>query len=230
MVSLNNVSKREALLEATITELASVGSDAVELGLICRGLDISPSLVNHYFGSRSLLLIEAAMIGYERYVNQQVDVVWRAGDDPTEQFRAWLEAQIEWTIRNPGIASVMNFPALHLPEGESLSLEARLRLERAATRNLITLASILDRVQRGTRGRDELAREAVAINPGLASATAYVGWLAYGHSLWRAGRHAPTSDLPEVRMYEEAVFAGLPRLALQIATELSDAPKGRSAP
>jgi AcrR family transcriptional regulator len=212
---------RDALLEATIVELAKVGSDAVEIGLICRTLNISPSLVNHYFGSRSLLIIEAAMVGYERYVDQQVEVVRAAGDDPVVQFRAWLEAQVDWTMRNPGIASVMNFPSLHLPEGESLGVEARLRLEGAATRNLITLASVLDRAQRGARGNEELTREAVAKNLGLASATAYVGWLAYGHSLWRAGRHAPTSDLPEVRRFEEAVFAALPKVALQIASTLS---------
>jgi len=165
------------------------------------------------------------MTAYERYVEGQVLVVEQAGDNPEEQFQVWLEAQVEWTIRNPGIASVMNFPSLHLPEGMALEVASRIRLERAAARNLITLASILDRVQRGILGRGDITREDVGKNLGLASATAYVGWLAYGHSLWRAGRHAPTSDLPEVRMFEAAVFAALPRVAFMLANGLKGSPE-----
>lgn len=220
-MNLENPNTREVLLEATIEKLSKVGSDGVELGLICRSLNISPSLVNHYFGNRSQLLLEAAMVGYERYVERQVQVVKDAGADPEIQFMAWLDAQVEWTLRNPGIASVMNFPALHLPEGETLKLEARLRLESAASQNLVTLASIIDRMQRGTSGSEVLEREDVAKNLGLASATAYVGWLAYGHSLWRAGRHAPTADIPEVRLFESAVFAALPRVASLLAKGLA---------
>lgn len=214
------ISRRDELLEATIFELAKVGSDSVELGQICRSLNISPGLVNHYFGSRASLILEAAMTAYERYVESQVRVVELAGDNPEEQFQAWLQAQVEWTMRNPGIASVMNFPSLHLPEGITLEVDSRLRLERAAARNLLTLASILDRVQRGILGRGDITRESVSMNLGLASATAYVGWLTYGHSLWRAGRHAPTSDMPEVRMFEAAVFAALPKVALMLANGL----------
>lgn len=213
--------KRQLLLEATIGELARVGSDAIELGKICQRLGFSPGLVNHYFGSRSVLLLEAGMVGYERYVDAQFDAVNASGETPEEQFKAWFDAQVEWTVRNPGIASMMNFPSLHLPEGQSLSPESRLRLERAASRNLITLASILDRAQRGTKGRDMLSRESVASNLGLASATAYVGWMVYGHALWRAGRHAPTADIPEVRAFETLVFQALPDVAIRLAKNLA---------
>lgn len=228
MTNPRSPTSRAALLEATISELAKVGSDAVELGVVCRSIGMSPSLVNHYFGSRAALLLEAAITGYERYVERQVSVVTEAGDEPEKQLAAWISAQVEWTGRNPGIASVMNFPALHLPEGEALSLESRRRLERAAEQNLLTLASVLHRAQQGSRGRETIARDTVTKDPGLASATAYVGWLVYGHALWRAGRHAPTADIPEVRAYEALVFGGLPKVALGLAINLTTVPRERS--
>lgn len=221
METQKGLNTRQLLLEATMDELARRGSDEIEIGLICRSLNVSPGLVNHYFGDRSGLLLDAAMTSYEQYVEGQVKAVQLAGDDPELQLKAWISSQVEWTIAHPGIASVMNFPQLHLPEGKTLSVDDRLRLESAAARNLITLASVLDRIQRGTIGREVLAREAITSNFPLASATAYVGWLVYGHALWRAGQHAPTADIPEVRDFEAAVFSAFPRVAINIVKGLA---------
>lgn len=221
MTARQESSSRDQILEAVISELAARGSDLVEIGVICRNLKLSPSLVNHFFGDRSRLLLEAATIGYERYVERQVEAVREAGDNALEQLSAWINAQVQWTIANPGIASMMNFPNLHLPYGEPLGLPLRTRLEESARKNLVVLASILDRIQRDVRGQELLTAQQVASNPGLSAATAYVGWLVYGHSLWRSGQHAPTRDIPEVRVQEEAVFAGIPRIAAQIARALA---------
>ena len=221
MTTIGELGRRDAILTATAEKLAKVGSDAIDIGAICRQLDVSPSLVNHFFGSKSHLLIDAAIKGYEGYVLGQFAAVERAGDNPNAQLRSWIEAQVEWTLNNPGIASMMNFPRLHLPDGEALRPEARLQLEGSAGRNLILLASILDRIQRGSSGRELISREEVGSNAGLAAATAYVGWLVYGHALWRSGQHAPTSDLPEVRANEDAIFAGVPLIAAQIAKGLA---------
>lgn len=218
--------QRQALVEASIDELARVGSEAFEIGKVCQRLNVSPSLVNHHFGGRSQLLLEAAVTAYERYVQQQVDAVSDSGDDPEQQLTAWVEAQVGWTNRNLGIAVVMNFPEIHMPAGVPLAVETRLRLERASADNLQTLAAIIDRAQRNARGTGLVDREYVAARPQLAAATAYVGWLVYGHALWRAGRHAPTADLPEVRKLEASVFAGVPQVALLVARALAGTAKG----
>ena len=70
-----------------------------------------------------------------------------------------------------------------------------------------------------------VSREEIVGRPELRTAAAYVGWLVYGHALWRAGRHVPTAGLPEVRALEEEVFAGIHGAAVRIARDAIDTRK-----
>ena len=45
MTTIHELGRRDAILTATAEKLAKVGSDAIDIGAICRQLDVSPSLV-----------------------------------------------------------------------------------------------------------------------------------------------------------------------------------------
>jgi AcrR family transcriptional regulator len=221
-------SSRQLLLDAIVLELSRNGPSGVDAAAVCRNLGLSPSLVNHYFGSRAQLLIEAAVVAYERYVDLQIAAIDAAGDTGEEQLRAWIDAQVSWTVLNLGAAIVMDFPRMHIPQGAELGPDEVQRLDVAASRNLVALASILDRIQSGARGKSQLTREQIVGRPDLVSATSHIGWLTYGHSLWRAGRHAPTVDSPDARRLAEHIFAQVPDAAILLTKALA-APKGTQA-
>lgn len=219
-MSESRSSSRQLLLDAIVLELSRIGPGGVDAAAVCRNLGLSPSLVNHYFGSRAKLLIEAAVVAYERYVDLQIAAIEGAGESGEEQLRAWIDAQVSWTVLNLGAAIVMDFPRMHLPEGAELGPDEVRRLDAAASRNLVALASVLDRVQSGARGAAQLTNEQILGRPDLVSATSHIGWLTYGHALWRAGRHAPTIDSLEARRLAEHVFAEVPEAAILLTKAL----------
>jgi hypothetical protein len=62
-----------------------------------------------------------------------------------------------------------------------------------------------------------MTQEKIAGHPKVALATAMIGWLTLGHSVWRSGHHIPTSEIPVVQQQTTAVFSAVIPTAISIA-------------
>ncbi|MEL6644731.1 MAG: transcriptional regulator BetI [Pseudomonadota bacterium] len=73
--------RRDALVQATIHEIGSVGSLDVTVGQIARRAGMSPALAHHYFGGKDEIFL-AAMRHILRDFGAEVRRVLRAADSP----------------------------------------------------------------------------------------------------------------------------------------------------
>lgn len=188
---------RDALVEAVLRELSVKGPANTYPNDISRDLGLSKSLVNFHFGDRDGLIAEAMAVGYERYVQVLWSAAEAAGSDPVARLLAWIDAQFDWTIENVGLAAALNFPyeAAALDGVSNPTVAARL----AATgrNNLINLSTLVHDALR-TFHHGEIDEVRVFMDTGV------IGWMTLGMSVFTAGRHLPTQDLPERSYTEQA--------------------------
>lgn len=203
------------LLLGAIEDLATVGATRFSPVTLCARLKLPPSLVNYHFGSRMSLILDASVLAYEQYVEGQE--VALEEETPEGQLAAWIDSQVSWTMRHSGIASVLNFPGLTGPSNKEFTMEHKSRLEQAAVKNMAVLSTIVGRIQGIAHADEVMTPEKIAEFPKVALATAMIGWLTLGHSVWRSGHHIPTSDIAVVRQQTAAVFSAVIPTAISIA-------------
>lgn len=195
---------REALLEATIVELAHSGATALNVRHLCDRLHIPASLVNYHFGHRDRLIAEATVTSYERYSESNVRAVEAAWPDPEAQVKAWVHSQLGWTIRNPGIAAILNYSLVSPGIGTILNSEHLDRLSRAGTHNLRAIASAVRDLRTG-RVDSSFDTAEFLLDDELAATISHVMWTTLGFSTWAAGHHAPSRTV-EAHMTEHRII------------------------
>jgi AcrR family transcriptional regulator len=205
----------QQLLLGAIDDLAEFGATRFSPVTLCARLKLPPSLVNYHFGSRMSLILDASVLAYEQYVEGQEVALEEA--TPEGQLAAWIDSQIAWTIKHSGIASVLNFPGLTGPSNSEFTMEHQSRLEQAAVKNMAVLSTIVGRIQGIAQSEELMTQEKIAAHPKVALATAMIGWLTLGHSVWRSGHHIPTSQIPVVKQQTSAVFSAVIPTAISIA-------------
>ena len=205
----------QQLLLGAIDDLAEFGATRFSPVTLCARLKLPPSLVNYHFGSRMSLILDASVLAYEQYVEGQEVALNEA--TPEGQLAAWIDSQIAWTMKHSGIASVLNFPGLTGPSNSEFTMEHQSRLEQAAIRNMAVLSTIVGRIQGVFNAEEMMTQEKIAGHPKVALATAMIGWLTLGHSVWRSGHHIPTSQIPVVQQQTTAVFSAVIPTAVSIA-------------
>jgi AcrR family transcriptional regulator len=205
----------QQLLLGAIDDLAEYGASRFSPVTLCARLKLPPSLVNYHFGSRMSLILDASVLAYEQYVEGQEVALEEA--TPEGQLAAWIDSQVAWTIKHSGIASVLNFPGLTGPSNSEFTMEHKSRLEGAAVKNMAVLSTIVGRIQGIPQAEEMMTQEKIAAYPKVALATAMIGWLTLGHSVWRSGHHIPTSQIPVVQQQTSAVFSAVIPTAISIA-------------
>ena len=189
---------RDRLIEAAGRHLAVRGPRAVELRAICVELGISPSLVNYHFESPEQLLWLAAVRAYDAHVQEQAASVAQAKDGAAA-LEAWVEGTMTWMRDNPGIASVIDFPAQALadiPQAEEYAKD----LSQLSRTNVAALGSaVLATIKGGPVRMLSAQRVALLIktNSEFAYWISVAGFSAQGAGMWIAGRR-PFSPLWKV--------------------------------
>lgn len=186
-------------MEAVLEELTVKGPANIYPNEISLGLGLSKSLVNFHFGGRDGLIAEALVVGYERHVDTVWAVVEAVGDDPVTRLLAWIDAQFEWAVDNPGMVSAMSSPwaSASFSADQTPDLAARFAVADQCNadnlRSLVAAAHLRLR-PKSRRGAPETAR--VGLDAGV------IGWMTLGMSVFVAGRHLPTQT-PSVREYTD---------------------------
>ncbi len=181
--------KRSALIDATLDEVRIHGPINVHPSEICEALGLSKALVNYHFGGRDGLVAEAMERGYALYVDGLMAAADAAGDDPVERLFAWFEAQVRWTIANPGLAAALNFPTEAGGMTEETSSVIASRMTEHGARNFANLTALV------VAARVELSDSDPEDAVGMALDAGVVGWLCLGSSVWFSGRHLPTREM-----------------------------------
>lgn len=192
---------RALLVETTLTHLSRLGPAHVHPKDICEELGLSKALVNYHFGGRDALIAEAMLVGYERYVDELWSAASSAGPDPVERLFAWLDRQVEWTSENAGLAAALNFPDVAAGERLSEVDWVSERIREAGERNFTNLQTLVGSAMVHLRSGTAAAaptRAEIGLN------AAVVGWVVFGMSIWRAGRHLPTSELESGAYFDAA--------------------------
>jgi len=191
--------KRSALIDATLARIRTEGPINVHPSDVCEELGLSKALVNYHFGGRDGLVAEALEQGYAQYVDDLVVAADAAGPDPVDRLLAWFEAQVRWTIANPGLAAALNFPA----EAGGITEEAGAPIAAAmaehGARNFANLTRLV------TEARAHLTGTPIDDELGLTFDAAVVGWLCLGTSVWFSGRHLPTRGLGLASYLDESL-------------------------
>jgi len=192
---------RALLVETTLAHLSRLGPAHVHPKEICEELGLSKALVNYHFGGRDALITEAMLVGYERYVEELWSAAVSAGDDPVERLFAWVDRQVEWTMHNPGLAAALNFPDAAAGETLSVSTWVTERIQSSGEQNFANLQRLVGDAMahlHAEKGSAAPSRSTVGLNAAL------VGWVTFGMSIWRAGRHLPTRDIDSGKYFDVA--------------------------
>jgi AcrR family transcriptional regulator len=184
-----SASARQALIDATIAGLDEHGPNGVRMQDICADLGISKALVNYHFGSRDRLIAEAVATGYEHYVAELLHASSDPERPPAERLTAWIDAQVDWTQRHPGLAMALNFPRFLAGGDGELSASVGERLRVAGSENQARLRELVAEVRATSTGRPRSEADETLETQVLA---AILGWTTLGMSVWSAGEHLPT--------------------------------------
>lgn len=190
---------RDALVEAVLAELSVKGPANIYPNDISTGLGLSKSLVNFHFGNRDGLVAEAMAVGYERYVDHLWSAALAAGSDPVSRLLAWIDAQLEWTVANVGLAAALNFPHEAAALDGVTNPDVADRLSATGRRNLTNLSILVrDAILKLKGPKAKVDQVRLYLDLGV------IGWMTLGMSVFTAGRHLPTADLAERSFTEQA--------------------------
>jgi AcrR family transcriptional regulator len=182
---------KDLLVEETLNQISRDGAISVQPQQICERLGLSKALVNYHFGDRDGLILAAIVLGYERYVDTLKLAADNCMGSSVEKLLAWVQAQVDWTAANPGLAAALNFPSYASSVApDSGSIE---RLEAAGTRNLQNLRDLIEPV-RAESLSDPSQRTSDEFQAQIIMDTALVGWLTLGRSVWGSDAHVPTNN------------------------------------
>ena len=176
------LSARDAILQATIAELAVVGAEIFTPLTVCKQLGIKPNLVNYHFKSREGLIREAAVVSFEEYGCGFVKVWEQFGHAPREHFSAALRYQIDWTLSHSSILHLITNGKI-----EDFTSEQRDRIAKSLMQYASLLTTAIGGIVDGA-GWSHVATPAdVVRRPGLGYAASAVSWMISGNATWKAG-------------------------------------------
>lgn len=96
--------------------LGTLGTTGLELKSIATKLEISPSLINHYYNSSEELIFDTVIYSYSRHI-EGIQEQNKHCTDPEIVARSWIKATMDWTLNYPGIGVILEFPRQVLRSG-----------------------------------------------------------------------------------------------------------------
>jgi len=151
-------------------------------------LGLSKSLVNFHFGGRDGLIAEALVVGYERQTEAAWTAAEAAGSDPIDRLFAWIDAQYDWAVVNPGMVSASSSPWEAASLGADRTPELAARLAAADERNVANLLVLVAAARRHVRPK---SRRGASESGRDARDAGVIGWMTLGRAVCVAGRHLP---------------------------------------
>lgn len=196
---------RQKLLFLTMDEVGRNGVREFNGIRVCQRLNVSASLVNHYFGGRDGLIAEATAIAYLNYV-MGLHAAASQHDDPSEALRAWMRAQVQWAKHNPGLAEILNYSSAHYEISALVERDFKREIKEHFEFNLAMIGAMVRAIRSGQpltlpSEPGAVDREEFVSDATLTHIVPSVAWSTLGVAVWVSGQHTPSSATAEARQH-----------------------------
>ena len=196
---------RQKLLFLTIEDVGAQGAREFNGIRVCQRLNVSASLVNHYFGGRDGLIAEATAIAYINYV-MGLHAAAAQYDDPSDALRAWMRAQVQWAKEHPGLAEILNYSSAHRDISALVERDFQREIQKHFEFNLAMIGTMVRAIRSGQplilpSDPDEVDREEFIADTTISRIVPSVAWSTLGVAVWVSGQHTPSSATSEARAH-----------------------------
>jgi AcrR family transcriptional regulator len=108
--------KQLEILQLSEFILGTLGTTGLELKNIATKLEVSPSLINHYYRTSEELIFDTVIYSYSKHIAKIQDLN-KYVSDPEIVARSWIKETLDWTMTYPGIGVILEFPRQVLRSG-----------------------------------------------------------------------------------------------------------------
>ena len=188
---------RAEILHLAEEFLGNNGASGLELKRIASEIGATPSLINHYYGSAEVLILDTVLYSYRKTVST-IQAKREETANPETLFRHWVTEMLTWTRLRPGVAVVLEFPQGVVRRGHRADDAPDLLIRRflkevssTGTANVAFLASTIRAMQKNTDFKPLSAAQVatlVARDKRFAMYLSLSGFATIGGGLWIAGR------------------------------------------
>ena len=206
---------RNKIIYLTSEEVAAVGPTEFNVASVSDRLGITHPMVNHYFGGRDSLIAETAYFVYRRYITNLWAAVQAAPAEPRERLRRWIHEQILRTRELGGWGGILNYPSSTRAISAIIEDNYGPQMEELFANNIVRLGSLVEDIRNGVVtdwdlvDSDELSQRLLSQkddpNSSLAAASS-IAWSTLGVSVWNAGQHLPSSNIPRLLEVKDAMM------------------------
>ena len=193
------------ILELSEKLLGTLGGTGLELKNIASRLQVSASLINHYYKNTETLIFDTVIYSYSKVINKiQIDTEFEK--NPEIVARTWIKEMLNWTTTYPGIGVLLEFPRGALRSGSKAADNSETQLSEFmkvmseyGVRNVAYMCSSVRGMQKGKEfkslGPIKVA-SLIATDPKFAMYVSLMGFATIGGGLWMAGRRPADSKNP----------------------------------
>lgn len=185
--------------------LGTLGTTGLELKNIATKLEVSPSLINHYYQTSEELIFDTVIYSYSRHI-KTIQNNNRYESDPEKVTRSWIKETLDWTTNYPGIGVILEFPRQVLRSGskKASNPEEMLRhfikiISEHGLRNIAFMASAVRAMQKGKEFKvlpPVKIAALIASDAKFAMCASMLGFATLGGGLWIAGRRPADKKNP----------------------------------
>lgn len=214
---------RDKILFLSMLEIGKSGPSDFNGVHLCERINVSPSLINHYFGGRDGLIAEATAMAYLRYVDRLRDAAASHPDSAVDALRAWIREQVAWSSENPGLGAILNYSSAFGAVNDLIRRDFQREISQAFEFNMSILMSLIDAVKSGKPLRlpaeyGEIEREDQLAQHELLMLASSFAWSVLGAAVWASGQHTPSHGTTETKkMSREALELHIDRLLDSLA-------------
>lgn len=194
--------KHEEILVLSENLLGTLGVTGLELKLIATRLQVSPSLINHYYKTTETLVFDTVIYSYSKMIkNIQQETEYEK--NPEIVARVWIREMLNWTTSYPGIGVLLEFPRGALRSGAKATTnsEAQLKLfmqeiSKYGASNVAYMSSAVRSIQKNKDFKSLTPVKIAALigtDAKFAMFVSLMGFSTIGGGLWMAGRRAQDS-------------------------------------
>ena len=193
------------ILELSEKLLGTLGGTGLELKNIAARLQVSPSLINHYYKTTETLIFDTVIYSYSKVINKiQKDTEFEKNSEIVA--RTWIKEMLHWTTTYPGIGVLLEFPRGALRSGGKAASNSEAQLaefmkvmSQYGVRNVAYMCSSVRGLQKGKEFKPlspvKIA-SLIATDSKFAMYVSLMGFSTIGGGLWMAGRRPADAKNP----------------------------------
>ena len=188
---------QDKILTLSETLLGTLGLSGLETKQIAKRLQVSPSLINHYYKNAEELIFDTVLFSYYKLVKRIYDSFENQRNAELAA-RGWINEMLDWEMSLPGIGVILEFPRQVLRTGTKATKNAdemlskfQKEIGKIGVRNVVFMASAVRAIQKNTEFKilsPAKVASLIATNPKYSMFASVLGFATIGGGLWIAGR------------------------------------------